>query len=441
ARRRHPGLPVRHRPGRPRHPEPHGPRRADLAAGRRPRRRGERADRRDARARERLRRRARGHGLDDDRGHHVVVSAAPSRARLRGRAGAEPGHDRPGAGLHGLGALRAGGARRGAGAAREGLHRSRARDGRGLAAHPARPRAAQHVLVHRRALYAASGAGDPGRGCAVVPRRGLRPYLSHVGADDCAGPRLRERGLVAGHLPRPRHPRHRPRHQPGRRPLARRARPARLSGMLYASPTLDRAELDVIARIEEIRGQIRFVVADAGDTTRGLLPLYLPGESNDPAFAGYRAALGYVLHLHDDPHFAYDATLLRSLHYMSLAHEPDKSPARWPGAAIRVRGAGIWEVLYEPPPPEAVPHLVRELMDHLNDKDDRPAFVRAAVAHLNLVQIHPFADGNGRLGRALHTLVLVRHGILDPEFASIEQSVARDRDGFREALYELGTRW
>ncbi|PYM19060.1 MAG: Fic family protein [Candidatus Rokuibacteriota bacterium] len=211
--------------------------------------------------------------------------------------------------------------------------------------------------------------------------------------------------------------------------------------MLYASPTLDRAELDVIARIEEIRGQIRFVVADAGDTTRGLLPLYLPGESNDPAFAGYRAALGYVLHLHDDPHFAYDATLLRSLHYMSLAHEPDKSPGRWRSAEIRVRGAGIWEVLYEPPPPEAVPHLVRELMDHLNDKDDRPAFVRAAVAHLNLVQIHPFADGNGRLGRALHTLVLVRHGILDPEFASIEQSVARDRDGFREALYELGTRW
>lgn len=57
---------------------------------------------------------------------------------------------------------------------------------------------------------------------------------------------------------------------------------------------------------------------------------------------------------------------------------------------------------------------------------------------VNLVQIHPFLDGNGRIGRALQTLVMVRLEILDPEFSSIERSVARDRDRYRESLYELG---
>ncbi len=79
-------------------------------------------------------------------------------------------------------------------------------------------------------------------------------------------------------------------------------------------------------------------------------------------------------------------------------------------------------------------------MAGLNEKDDRPAVVRGAMAHLNLVQIHPFADGNGRIGRALHTLVMVRDGILDPEFAGIEKSIARDRTRYRESL-AVGPAW
>jgi Fic family protein len=87
------------------------------------------------------------------------------------------------------------------------------------------------------------------------------------------------------------------------------------------------------------------------------------------------------------------------------------------------------------------PELMGELMAGLNEKDDRPAVVRAAMAHLNLVQIHPFKDGNGRMGRALQTLVMVRDEILDPEFSSLEKSIARDRAGYRESLADLGPAW
>jgi fido (protein-threonine AMPylation protein) len=52
--------------------------------------------------------------------------------------------------------------------------------------------------------------------------------------------------------------------------------------------------------------------------------------------------------------------------------------------------------------------------------------VRAAMAHLNLVMIHPFRDGNGRMARALATLVSTRSDIGEPEFSSIEQTATRD---------------
>jgi Fic family protein len=241
---------------------------------------------------------------------------------------------------------------------------------------------------------------------------------------------------------------------------------------LYAAPSLQRIELDVVARIEEIRAQVRFVSVEPKAWARLLVPLFLAGETvdgseettaagvtpdaghpsrrapdpratdtDDRAFAGYRDALGYILQLHDDPHFVYHESLVRSLHYMMLSHDPEKHPGRWRAEPIRVHGSGMWEVLYEPPPPDLVTELMAELMAWLNDKDDLPAVVRAAMAHLNLVQIHPFADGNGRMGRALHTLVMVRDGILDPEFASIEKSIALDRDGYRESIYALGTAW
>src|SRR5438477_212806 len=151
-------LSARNRPGRPRHPEPNHPRRAHLAAGRRPGGRGQRAGRRDARPGERLRGRPAGHGDHDGGGHHLVVPAAAARAGVRRRARPQPGDDRAGARLHRLGALRARRARRGPRPAAERLHRGRPRDRRRLRAHPAAPRAAEHVLVDRRAVHAAGGA-------------------------------------------------------------------------------------------------------------------------------------------------------------------------------------------------------------------------------------------------------------------------------------------
>jgi Fic family protein len=59
------------------------------------------------------------------------------------------------------------------------------------------------------------------------------------------------------------------------------------------------------------------------------------------------------------------------------------------------------------------------------------------MAHLNLVSIHPFRDGNGRLSRILQSLVLALDGVLSPELGSIEESLARDTMRYYEVLRQV----
>jgi len=65
---------------------------------------------------------------------------------------------------------------------------------------------------------------------------------------------------------------------------------------------------------------------------------------------------------------------------------------------------------FVPPPPEVVRDLMEDLCAFCNT-DDLPAVVQAAMAHAQFETIHPFVDGNGRIGRALVHLVLRRRGI------------------------------
>jgi Fic family protein len=64
--------------------------------------------------------------------------------------------------------------------------------------------------------------------------------------------------------------------------------------------------------------------------------------------------------------------------------------------------------------------------------------VLAAMAHLNLAMIHPFRDGNGRMSRALQTLVLTRNNVVSPVFCSIEEWLGRNTDAYYKILGDVG---
>jgi Fic family protein len=159
------------------------------------------------------------------------------------------------------------------------------------------------------------------------------------------------------------------------------------------------------------------------------------------AHRGYGHAMTYVLQMADDPAFVLSPQLLKSLHFMMLAHDLEARPGRWRAGPILVRDDRGGTV-YEGPDVGSVAGLVDELIEVLAADDAEPAIVRAAMAHLHLVMIHPFRDGNGRMARCLQSLVLVREGILAPEFSSVEEYLGRNTPAYYAVLAEVGGgRW
>jgi Fic family protein len=94
--------------------------------------------------------------------------------------------------------------------------------------------------------------------------------------------------------------------------------------------------------------------------------------------------------------------------------------------------------VYVPPPPEAVPDLVADLCDFCND-DSLPAVAQAAIAHAQFETIHPFVDGNGRVGRALIHLVLRRRSVVSRVLPPVSLILATWAQEYGDAL--TGTRY
>ncbi|MEO8630101.1 MAG: Fic family protein [Betaproteobacteria bacterium] len=178
-------------------------------------------------------------------------------------------------------------------------------------------------------------------------------------------------------------------------------------------------------------------VDDAIAAVEGEQPLDAQSETW-AAITGYRGAMTYVLQLSADPHFSYSDGLIRSLHFMMLSYDLSKHPGRWRPGPIFVRNEQTGKRVYEGPDAELVPQLIRELVLQLDSDPSTPFMVRAAMCHLNLVMIHPFSDGNGRMARCLQTLVLAREGIIDPWFSSIEEYLGRNTQSYYDVLALTG---
>ncbi len=153
---------------------------------------------------------------------------------------------------------------------------------------------------------------------------------------------------------------------------------------------------------------------------------------------GYRQALGYVLAMSDTDYATFDTTELRAMHYMMLSHDLGKSPGRYRKGPVYVHDERTDTVVYEGPDADDVPELMEALTASLHAGLGSDPVVRSAMAHLNLVMIHPFRDGNGRMARALATLVLTRSDIGEPEFASIEEWLGANTEDYYSVLGRTG---
>lgn len=164
------------------------------------------------------------------------------------------------------------------------------------------------------------------------------------------------------------------------------------------------------------------------------------GEETERALKGYRDAMTFVLQLANEPRFHYGEQLLKSLHFIMTSYDLKNRPGLYRAGDIYVRNDDTGRIIYTGAGIDEVDGLMNELVLQLNEEvtSDCPVLVRAAMAHLNLVLIHPFRDGNGRMARCLQTLVLAREQILEPGFCSIEEYLGRNTQAYYDVLAEVG---
>ena len=92
------------------------------------------------------------------------------------------------------------------------------------------------------------------------------------------------------------------------------------------------------------------------------------------------------------------------------------------------------EATFVPPPPEPVPQALGDLERFLHKKDDLPVLVKVGLAHAEFETIHPFLDGNGRVGRLLITFLLCERGVLRKPVLYLSYYFKRHRQEYYERL-------
>jgi len=92
------------------------------------------------------------------------------------------------------------------------------------------------------------------------------------------------------------------------------------------------------------------------------------------------------------------------------------------------------EVVYTPPAPLDVPHLMREFTEWINKTEDVSPILVAGIAQFQFVHIHPFIDGNGRTARLLSTLILYKTGYDFKRLFTISEYYDKDRPAYYQAI-------
>ena len=134
---------------------------------------------------------------------------------------------------------------------------------------------------------------------------------------------------------------------------------------------------------------------------------------------------------------------MQAMHKVLLSHPGggSKTPGEIRRSQVWIGGTRPGNAVFVPPPANAVPECLGALERFLNDEPEPvPPLLRAALAHVQFETIHPFLDGNGRLGRLLIVLQLVADGVLREPMLYPSLYFKRHRSLYYELLNEVRLR-
>lgn len=212
----------------------------------------------------------------------------------------------------------------------------------------------------------------------------------------------------------------------------------RLDGSVRTLPNPDlfvlmyvRKEAVLSSQIEGTQSSLHDLLAAEADVFGARL-----ASSDVDEIVNYVAAMRYGLgRLADLP---ISVRLIREIHARLLsgtrgAHLTPGELRRsqnWIGPA----GATLAEASFVPPPPDVVPTALSDLERFLHGRDDLPPLIKIGLAHAQWETIHPFLDGNGRVGRLLITLLLCERQILEMPVLYLSHYFKRHRESYYERL-------
>ena len=190
----------------------------------------------------------------------------------------------------------------------------------------------------------------------------------------------------------------------------------RLDGSIQTLPDPDLFVFMYVRKEAVLSSQIEGTQSSINDLLEAEAEVFDPARPRDVGeVLNYVAAMNLGLGRLDGTPLSVD--LIREIHDRLLTgvRGEDKAPGElrpnqnWIGPP----GCAIHEATFVPPPPDAVVPALEELQDFIaRDTPGLPALVKIGLAHAQFETIHPFRDGNGRVGRLLITFFLCQHGIL-----------------------------
>ena len=135
--------------------------------------------------------------------------------------------------------------------------------------------------------------------------------------------------------------------------------------------------------------------------------------------------------------FPLSSRLIREIHGVLLAHGrgSQKDPGQFRQTQNWIGGSRPGNAVFVPPPPQAVADCMSDLERFLHSEEDStPVVVRAGLAHVQFETIHPFLDGNGRVGRLLVTFLLCQAKVLREPLLYLSLYLKQHRDEYYEHL-------
>ncbi|OGH18188.1 MAG: hypothetical protein A3F31_00355 [Candidatus Levybacteria bacterium RIFCSPHIGHO2_12_FULL_38_12] len=158
----------------------------------------------------------------------------------------------------------------------------------------------------------------------------------------------------------------------------------------------------------------------------------------------YRKVIDYISKfIVDSSQFTVDEGTIKTLHKITVDKilGEDKSGV-YRTTQVVVKNSRTGEVSFRPPVAASIHVQIKSLLVFINslESQDIHPVLKSGVVHYELVRIHPFLDGNGRVARALSTLILFKEGYDIRKFFSLEEHFDTNADRYYEALQSVDKR-